>query len=137
MSTVMRPSIEDLITAARRGQEECLGQLLQTNANYLRVLAAMQMDGKLRARVSDSDVVQETFYEAHRDFRQFRRISEREFVAWLRRILINNLARLVEKNVLADKRDVRREIRIRHWQKTCQEGTGCHRLSPRDGNDSK
>ena len=64
------------------------------------------------ARVSPSDVVQEAFFEAHRDFHQFRGESTAEFVAWLRRIVVNNILRVVEQHVLTEKRDVRREISL-------------------------
>ncbi len=102
----------ELLAKAKSGVGDSLGNLLQLYTNYLRLLAASQIDHRLRARVAPSDVVQETFYEAQRDFDQFRGETEREFLAWLRRILVNNLARLVEEHVLAAKRDVRREISL-------------------------
>ncbi|MHC4403929.1 MAG: sigma-70 family RNA polymerase sigma factor [Planctomycetota bacterium] len=105
-------SSDELLAGARSGKSECLGRLLQRFNNYLNLLAATQIDEKLRARCSPSDVVQETFFEAHRDFEQFRGQTECEFLAWLRRILVNNLSRLVEQHVLAEKRDVRREISL-------------------------
>jgi RNA polymerase sigma-70 factor (ECF subfamily) len=101
-----------LLTEARTGNAECLGRLLEYYANYLKLLATTQIDDKLRGRCSPSDIVQETFYEAHRDFGQFRGGSEGEFLAWLRKILLNNLARAVEMHVLAGKRDVRREVSL-------------------------
>jgi RNA polymerase sigma-70 factor (ECF subfamily) len=54
--------------------------------------------------------VQETLFEAHCGFAQFRGQTEVEFAAWLRRILANNLARAFERHVLAEKRDVHREV---------------------------
>ena len=109
MRTQSQPDHEHLLAQARAGKLECLGQLLQLYSNYLKLLAATQIDDKLRARCSPSDVVQETFCEAHRDFQQFRGQSMPEFLAWIRRILVNNLSRVVEKHMLAEKRDVRRE----------------------------
>jgi RNA polymerase sigma-70 factor (ECF subfamily) len=87
-----------------------LGQLLDTYRNYLHLLAKTQIDEKLRARVSASDLVQETMLGAYRDFSQFRGQNERELLAWLRQILINRLHVFVQQHVLAHKRDVRREI---------------------------
>lgn len=110
MNSVSQTKTGRLLVAARKGEEDSLGRLLQLYCNYLRLLATAQLDRKLRARMSPSDVVQETLFEAHRDFAQFRGTSEGEFLAWLRRILINNLARVVERHVLAEKRDIRREI---------------------------
>ena len=112
MSDASSVSMTDLLTAARSGQNGSLGSLLQLYGNYLKLLATTQLDDKLRGRFSPSDIVQDTLLEAHRDFCQFRGATEREFLAWLRRILINNIARVVERHILAEKRDVRREISL-------------------------
>ena len=112
MYTASQPDPQDLLTQARTAPDAVLGQLLQLYGNYLRLLASAQLDAKLRARVSPSDIVQETFLEAHRDFPQFRGTSEREFLAWLRQILAHNLARVVERHVLTEKRAVHREISL-------------------------
>ncbi|MHB8897549.1 MAG: sigma-70 family RNA polymerase sigma factor [Thermoguttaceae bacterium] len=112
MCTTSQPDPQQLLQQARIDPEGVLGQLLQLYGNYLRVLASAQIDTKLQARISPSDIVQETFLEAHRDFLRFRGDSEREFLCWLRRILANNLAQAVEQHVLTEKRAVRREISL-------------------------
>ncbi|HRX80773.1 MAG TPA: sigma factor, partial [Pirellulaceae bacterium] len=83
-----------------------MSRLLQLYSNYLRLLACSQLDERLRARVSPSDIVQETLFEAHRDFDRFVGRSSGEFVGWLRTILVHNLARMVEHHLLTGKRDV-------------------------------
>lgn len=103
---------ETLLTQALGGSPECLGNLLDLYRNYLKLLVVSQLERKLLARVSPSDVVQETFLEASRDFRQFRGATKNEFSAWLRQILVHNLKRVVEQHVLARKRDVRREVSL-------------------------
>ena len=108
-----------LIAQVRAGKETQLGELLTIYRNYLNVLANSQLDRKLRARVSPSDVVQETMLEAHRDFHQFRGSSEREFVGWLRQILVHNLARLIDRHVKAGKRDVRRDVPLAKLHVSC------------------
>jgi RNA polymerase sigma-70 factor (ECF subfamily) len=100
------------MAAARRGQSDALGALLELYRNYLHLLARTQIDLHLQGRVSPSDVVQETFLQACRHFGQFRGGSDKELLAWLRQILVHNLARLVEKQVRAQKRDVRREVSL-------------------------
>jgi RNA polymerase sigma-70 factor (ECF subfamily) len=57
-------------------------------------------------------VVQESLLEAHRDFVQFRGRGVNEFLGWLRQILVNNLAHVTQRHVIAEKRDVRREVAI-------------------------
>lgn len=112
-----------LIQAAREGEHDAIGRLLSQYVNYLKILASTQLDRKLRHRVSPSDVVQETFCDAHRDFHMFRGNSEREFSAWLRKIMIHNLARIVERHVLAEKRDVRREFSMNDMKKAVDRST--------------
>ncbi|MFK8112461.1 MAG: sigma-70 family RNA polymerase sigma factor [Rubripirellula sp.] len=103
-------NLRRMLMDAKGGDTESLGRLLQSYQNYLKLLARAQLDDKVRGRVSPSDVVQETMLEAHCDFAKFRGNSDGEFFAWLRKILVNNLARAVERHVLTAKRDVRREV---------------------------
>src|SRR3954469_25664669 len=103
-------SANALIDRARRGSKSSLGSLLEQYRNYLVVLAATQIEKRLQPRVSPSDVVQETMLRAHKNFAQFRGTTEPELLAWLRQILVNNLAKFVEQHLLAARRDVRREI---------------------------
>jgi RNA polymerase sigma-70 factor (ECF subfamily) len=54
---------------------------------------------------------------------QFRGHTTAEFLAWLRRILVNNLARVVEQHVLAEKRDVRREVSLERLASALEQST--------------
>ena len=101
--------VEQLLGDARQGSRE---PLLQLYRNYLNILATTQLDRRLRQRVSASDLVQEAMLAAHRDFGKFRGGTEREFLAWLRQILIHCLHHAVETHVKAQRRDVRCEISL-------------------------
>jgi RNA polymerase sigma-70 factor (ECF subfamily) len=103
---------EQLLADARGGRTESLGRLLELNRTYLTLLARTQIDLHLQGRVDASDVVQETFLDACRDFDHFRGNSPGEWVAWLRQILIYNLARVVQRQVVAQKRSARREVSL-------------------------
>jgi RNA polymerase sigma-70 factor (ECF subfamily) len=111
-----REDPEHLLSEARKGRGDSLGALLELYRNYLYLLARTQIDLHLQARANPSDIVQETFLQACGHFGQFRGNSEGEFLAWLRRILVHNLARLVEKQVKAQKRNVRREVSLDRYQ---------------------
>jgi RNA polymerase sigma-70 factor (ECF subfamily) len=104
--------VEGLLSRAKQGQTESLGQLLQLYRNYLTILAATQLDRRLRQRMNPSDLVQETMLAAHCGFSKFRGSTEPEFLAWLRQILINCLHHAVDTHVRAKMRDVRREISV-------------------------
>lgn len=109
------PDVVRLLNGARQGNRQQIGELLQHYRRYLMLLATAQIEKRLRPRVSPSDVVQETMLRAHRHFGQFRGRSEGELLAWLRQILVTNLARCVERNLLAAKRDMRREISVERF----------------------
>ena len=81
-----------LLERARAGDEAARGRLLESYRNFLRLVARSLINGALRARFDPSDVVQETFLKAHRAFDRFDGTTEAEFVAWLRRILVRDLA---------------------------------------------
>ena len=98
-SHASRPEACLLIERARCGDAEKLGALLENYRNYLSVLAMTQIDRRLLPRVSPSDVVQETVLRACNKFAQFRGGTEAELLAWLRQILVNNLANFIEKHM--------------------------------------
>ena len=75
--------------------------------SYLLLLARMQLDARPRGRVEPSDVVQQTLLEAHAQKQQFQG-DEADYLAWLRRVLANNL-RDAWKALRRGKRDIARE----------------------------
>jgi RNA polymerase sigma-70 factor (ECF subfamily) len=75
---------------------------------YLRVLARLQIDPRLRRKLDPSDVVQETLLRAHENRDQFRGSTDREQAAWLRQILANQLAEALRRYT-RQARDVNRE----------------------------
>lgn len=101
-----------LLAAAKAGNREALGQLLQWYANYLTILASTQLDRRLRRRLNPSDIVQEAMMAAHRDFADFRGASQGELLCWLRTILIHTLHRSFKRHVQVEKRDIRREVSL-------------------------
>ena len=103
---------EQLLQEARGGDAATLGRLLETYRRYLALLARVQIGQRLQGKVDASDVVQETFLEAHQNFPRFRGASEAEFVGWLRQILAGNLADLLRRYLGAKGRDVRLEREI-------------------------
>jgi RNA polymerase sigma-70 factor (ECF subfamily) len=99
---------EVLLLRARCGDQEALGQFLELYRNYLRLQARTLIGSALRVRLDPSDLVQETFLEAARDFGHFAGSTEGEMVAWLRQVLVRNLADQVRRHQ-SRKRDARRE----------------------------
>ncbi|HWL08330.1 MAG TPA: sigma-70 family RNA polymerase sigma factor [Planctomicrobium sp.] len=100
------------IRAARQGDAALVEELLEPYRQYLKLLARMQIGPKLQGKADQSDLVQETFLDAHCSFSQFRGESEAELVEWLRSILATRLATLCRRYLGTQQRDIRLEQRI-------------------------
>jgi RNA polymerase sigma-70 factor (ECF subfamily) len=103
------PDATELIVLARGGTADALGRLLDRYANYLGLLARVQVGRRLQGKVDPADLVQETFLEAHRHFPVFRGQSEPEVAAWLRQIMAGVLSNLLRRYLGTQGRDVRLE----------------------------
>jgi RNA polymerase sigma-70 factor, ECF subfamily len=100
---------ERLIQDAKDGRDDALGALLDLYRNYLRLLAKLEIGHRVQAKLDASDIVQETFLEAHRHFGQFNGKSEGEFVQWLRMILAARVSNTLRHYLGTQGRDIRRE----------------------------
>jgi len=98
-----------LLAAARAGDREALGAVLQRSREFLLAIAERQLSPALRGKGGASDVVQQTYLDAQRDFAAFDGASLDELQAWLRRLLLNNAADFAKGFVGTDKRRVDRE----------------------------
>ena len=105
-------AVAEWLAAARGGSADALGRLLEAFRHYLLRIARQVIDPALRAKADASDLVQETFLEAQRDFGRFHGSSAEEFRAWLRQLLLNNIANLVRRYRGTDKRQIDREVAL-------------------------
>ncbi len=84
---------------------------LEKHRSYLKILADMDLNPRLRAKEDVSDVVQLTLIQAHKDFAGFRGATDAALRAWLKKILTNQLINLAKKHTRM-KRDIRREVSL-------------------------
>jgi RNA polymerase sigma-70 factor, ECF subfamily len=106
------PDVAHWLPAARAGSREALGAALEANRAYLLLVANRELAPGLRAKGGASDLVQETFLEAQRDFAQFHGGSADELRAWLRQLLLHNVATFGRRYRATGKRLVSREIAL-------------------------
>jgi RNA polymerase sigma-70 factor (ECF subfamily) len=104
-------SAAELIQRCRHGEGSALEQLFQRYRHYLRLLAEAQLGKHLRAKCDASDLVQQTLFEAYRDFAGFQGAQEGELLAWLRQILSHNLCNEARR-FAAQQRDAAREVSL-------------------------
>jgi RNA polymerase sigma-70 factor (ECF subfamily) len=75
---------------------------------YLRLLARLQLDARVRRQLDPSDLVQQALLEAYRALDQFRGATEAQLAAWLRQILARQMSHAV-RDLTRQRRDVTRE----------------------------
>jgi RNA polymerase sigma-70 factor (ECF subfamily) len=92
-------------------QQSDPGPDLECFREYLSLLARLQVEQRLRARIDLSGVVQQTLLEAYQARGQLHGQNQAQVAAWLRRILANNLADEVRR-LIAGKRDPAREFSL-------------------------
>lgn len=88
--------------------EQDQGPLLDQFRHYLHLLARLQLGPRLKSKLDASDIVQQTLLEAHLKRDQFRGSTDAECAAWLRQMLVHNLADALRAFGQA-RRDVARE----------------------------
>jgi RNA polymerase sigma-70 factor (ECF subfamily) len=64
---------------------------LERFRSYLRLLAEIQFDLRLRGKLDPSDIVQQTLLQAHQAEDQFRGTTAPERATWLRQILARTM----------------------------------------------
>ncbi len=84
---------------------------LEKYRETLYLAAQLDLNPILKGKLDLSGVIQQTLWDAHKSFEEFRGKSERDLVAWLRRILANNLIDEIRKLERA-KYDVRLELSL-------------------------
>jgi RNA polymerase sigma-70 factor (ECF subfamily) len=98
------------LAAARAGSREALGEACQAYRAYLLLIAQQELAPELRAKGGASDLVQETFIDAQRLLGRFEGTTEGAWAAWLRELLLNNMADFVRRFRSTGKRHVGREV---------------------------
>lgn len=103
---------EPLLAAVHRGDPQALDELLAGHRDYLRAVVALRLDPRLRARVDESDVVQEACLVAARRMSDYLDRRPMGFRLWLRQTALECLLQLRRRHLGADCRDAGRELAL-------------------------
>jgi RNA polymerase sigma-70 factor, ECF subfamily len=87
----MTVAFRALLCAARDGDKQAAGALLERYRSPLHAAAAAALPPELKAKLSASDLVQRTFLDAQRRLDAFQGESPEMLAAWLRAALLNKL----------------------------------------------
>lgn len=111
MTNTANANPSDLIQRARNGDSSSLSELIHGYRPYLKLLARVQRDERLKAKLDDSDLVQEVSTLAVRDFETFCGTTEAEFAAWLRTITAR-VAAMSIRHFTMQRRDIQLERQL-------------------------
>jgi len=117
-----KEELTSLIAEAKAGSKEAQGQVLERYRPYLRTKAMQLLDAGLRAKVGESDLVQDTLLRALKGFKEFHGCSPEQTGCWLARILKNRAEYLIRKYRGTRKRDLalERTLEKRDELQICQ-----------------
>lgn len=124
----MRDSIADktreLVALAKDGDASALNQLWTVYGTRVHWIIRLRMGQELRSKLESMDLAQEAMLSALGNIENFTYTSEGDFLRWLSTIAENRLRDNLDR-LHADKRDIRKEIRLsKHRRNTASEGVG-------------
>jgi RNA polymerase sigma-70 factor (ECF subfamily) len=98
---------EVLLVQAKAGDGAATGRLLEHYRNYVGLLIRVRGGRRLRGTADADDLFQEIDLEIHRKIATFRGNSVREFLLWVRRMIVTILANRFRHDSAARRRDPR------------------------------
>lgn len=103
---------DGLLRSAAAGDPAALTTLFEHHRDRLRRMIRLRLDGRIRARVDESDVIQEAFIEAARRLGDYVQQPPLPFFLWLRQIAGHKLIDLQRKHLGAARRTAVREFSL-------------------------
>ncbi len=101
--------ITEFLKRACSGDGSALGRLLQQLRPWLLDMARQQLDPRLRARLDESDLVQQTCLSIHRQMVRFEGSDPAQFMAWLKLVHEKNIKNAARDQLQRQKRAAGRE----------------------------
>ena len=112
MSDFASTVADDLLRQMRSGNEQALAEVFSHYRERLRRIIRFRLDHRVAGRVSDSDVLQETYIAAAKRLKHFGDEKEIPAFLWLRLVASQQLIDLHRQHLQAEMRDVRKEVSI-------------------------
>ena len=100
-----------LVNLAKAGDTLAINQLCRVYGERVRRMVRLRMGKELRPKLDSVDLVQDAILSAFEGLGDFTYKNEGDFLRWLSRIAQNALRDNLDK-LHADKRDIRREVRL-------------------------
>ena len=102
----------ELVSQLDDGEDDALAELFSLYHERLKRIVRFRLDYRLAGRISESDVIQESYISASKRVEHYRSKSDMPFFVWLRLIVNQQLVDLHRQHLQAEMRDVRKEISL-------------------------
>jgi len=112
MTDVAADIADDLLARMRGGSQEALAEVFSHYRERLRRIVQFRIDYRIAPRVSDSDVLQETYIAAAKRLGHFSQQQEMPAFLWLRLLVGQQLIDLHRQHLQAEMRDARKEVSL-------------------------
>src|ERR1700756_4242383 len=103
---------EELLDAARNGDEDALAVLVERHRDRLERMVRLRMDRRLQGRVDAADVVQDAYLAVRGKFPQYAADSRLPFFLWLRLEVGQKLVDVHRFHLGAKMRDAGQEVSL-------------------------
>ena len=111
MRSICDHKTQYLVALAKAGDNSALNQLCNVYGERVRRIVRLRMGRDLRSKLDSMDLVQDALLSALEGLGDFTYKNEGDFLRWLSRIAQNALRDNLDK-LHADKRDIRKEVRL-------------------------
>lgn len=110
----------ELTTKMRQGSKDALATIFASYRERLRRIIQFRIDSRITARVSDSDVLQDTYIAAAKRLTHFSQQTKMSAFLWLRLLVKQQLVDIHRQHLKAEKRDARKEMGLQPYQSSGQ-----------------
>lgn len=108
------PDHAEIIRRLKTDREEALAELYLLVRERLRRVIDFRLDYRLGGRVSQSDVLQETYVRAAQRIESYLKKPDMPFFVWLRLEANQRMHEIHRFHFGAEKRDIRREVKLQN-----------------------
>ncbi len=106
------PEQNEILAALESEGEEALARFFEIAQPRLKRIVNFRLDYRLGGRVSESDVIQETYVRAAKRMDGYLKKDDMPFFVWLRLEVSQKLHEIHRLHFGAEKRDVRKEMKV-------------------------
>ncbi len=104
------PAQSEIIERLKSDRDEALAHFFSLVRQRLKRIVNFRLDYRLNGRISESDVIQDTFVRASQRLDSFLEKPEMPFFVWLRLEVQQQLLDIHRHHFGAEKRDIRKEV---------------------------